>query len=90
VNAPNELYRKRMELATKSLSTNRRDPDVSAQQSIDTIRAGLDKIRRLNLPAREKARVEAMLAPYDRLFADANGMLAAGLGATACSSDAGR
>jgi hypothetical protein len=78
VKTANEICTKLgMELSTKSLPTNRRDLVAYAQEFVDTIRQGVDKIRHVKPPAGKKARVDAMLGAYDRLFADANAALAA-------------
>jgi hypothetical protein len=67
----------RLELLTKPLPTNANDALDYMQSLLTTMKAEIDKIRALKPPAGRAARVHAMLAAYDRAFADANGSIAA-------------
>jgi hypothetical protein len=66
-----------LELAAKQLPTNATSLVSYMQSFVDTIKRGVDKIRGLRPPAGKKARVNAMLATYDRTFEDATALLAA-------------
>jgi hypothetical protein len=67
----------RLELVSKPLPTTANGALDYMQSLITTMKTEIDKIHALKPPAGRAARVNAMLAAYDRTFADANGVIAA-------------